>query len=103
MRKFSHPNIISYYGCIKDEEKKEASIFMELMPHSLLSAYKNFGPMHEKVVRRHTIQILNALNYLHNHENRIIHGDLKAANILYDGSQIKLTDFGESRVLKGKN
>ena len=39
------------------------------------------------------------MNYLHNHENHIIHGDIKAANILYDGSVIKLTDFGESRVL----
>ena len=44
-------------------------------------------------------QILLALDYLHNHENRIIHGDIKAANILYDGNVIKLTDFGESRVL----
>ena len=25
---------------------------------------------------------------------------MKAANILYDGSHIKLTDFGESRILK---
>ena len=40
-----------------------------------------------------------ALDYLHNHENHIIHGDIKAANILYDGNVIKLTDFGESRVL----
>ena len=86
MRKLVHPNIISYYGCIKDEENKEASIFMELMPHSLLTAYKNFGPLHEKVIRRHARQILEALNYLHNHENRVIHGDLKAANILSDGS-----------------
>ena len=73
---------------------------MELMPHSLLTAYKEMGPMHEKVIRRYTIQILKALKYLHEHENRIIHGDLKAANILYDGSRVKLTDFGESRVLR---
>ena len=35
LRKFSHKNIISYYGCYTDKEKNEASIFMELMPHSL--------------------------------------------------------------------
>ena len=36
---------------------------------------------------------------MHLHEQKIIHGDLKAANVLYDGHQIKLTDFGDSRVM----
>jgi serine/threonine protein kinase len=42
---------------------------------------------------------LSALCYLHGHEKRIIHGDLKAANILFDGRKIKLTDFGDSRLM----
>lgn len=36
---------------------------------------------------------------MHTHEKKIIHGDLKAGNILYDGKTIKLTDFGDSRIL----
>ena len=55
--------------------------------------------MNENILRKHTKQILLALNYLHSHEKRIIHGDLKAANILFDGKNIKLTDFGDSRIL----
>ena len=69
------------------------------MPHSLQSQYRNFGPLHEKVIKRHTKQILEALCYLHNHDLRIIHGDLKAANILSDAGCTKLTDFGDSRKL----
>ena len=45
---------------------------------------------------------MSALEYLHTHERRIVHGDLKAANILFDGKQIKLTDFGDSRILGSK-
>lgn len=72
---------------------------MELMPHSLVSSYRQFGPMNEIMLRRHTQQILSALEYLHSHERKIIHGDLKAANILFDGRNVKLTDFGDSRIL----
>ena len=55
--------------------------------------------MNENILRRHTSQILSALQYLHNHENKIIHGDLKAANILFDGRVVKLTDFGDARIM----
>ena len=55
--------------------------------------------MNEILLRKHTTQILSALNYLHTHEKKIIHGDLKAANILFDGQNAKLTDFGDSRIM----
>lgn len=55
--------------------------------------------MNENILRRHTKQILQALHYLHTHENKIIHGDLKAANVLFDGRTVKLTDFGDSRIM----
>ena len=76
---------MSYFGCVLDESASEASIYMELMPHSLVSI-RAFGPMNENVLRRHTKQIF-------------IHGDLKAANLLFDGKNVKLTDFGDSRIL----
>jgi serine/threonine protein kinase len=46
------------------------------------------------MVKSFTKQILNALVCIH--ENFIIHGDLKAANILFNGYEIKISDFGES-------
>ena len=100
LRTLKHRHIVQYYGCLINEKEKEASIFMELMPHSLQTQYRNFGPLHERVIKRHTKQILDALHYLHNHELRIIHGDLKAANILTDAGCTKLTDFGDSRKLE---
>jgi serine/threonine protein kinase len=56
--------------------------------------YRDFGPFNEVMVKKIARQILKALKFTH--EKNIIHGDLKAANVLFDGNQIKLSDFGES-------
>jgi polo-like kinase 1 len=49
--------------------------------------------LHELEVKCYTMQIINALKYLHSH--RIIHRDLKLGNLfLNDKMQIKLGDFG---------
>lgn len=99
LKTLDHPNIVKYYGCVTHVAEREASIFMELMPHSLATSYCQFGPLAEPVLRRYISQILSALCYLHSHERRIIHGDLKAANLLYDGRHVKLTDFGDAHLL----
>jgi len=100
LRTLKHKHIVQYYGCVVDKAKREASIFMELMPDSLQTKYRKFGPLHENIIKRHTKQILEALIYLHNIEPRIVHGDLKAANILSDATVTKLTDFGDSRKME---
>jgi fused-like protein len=46
----------------------------------------------EERVRNYGRQILAAMLYLHEH--RVIHRDLKPQNILLQGEQIKLCDFG---------
>jgi serine/threonine protein kinase len=40
LKSLVHPNIVNYFGCVIDESNSEASIFMELMPHSLVSSYR---------------------------------------------------------------
>lgn len=39
----------------------------------------------EKLVREYTRQVLTGLCYLH--ENRVVHGDLKGANVLVDDAR----------------
>ena len=55
----------------------------------------------EKLLKRILLNVLEGLNYLH--ENEIIHGDIKSANILIDEENdefvFKLTDFGTSKNL----
>lgn len=47
LKTIEHPNIVKYYGVVESTDQTEASIFMELMPHSLQTSYENFGPMNE--------------------------------------------------------
>jgi len=54
LKTINHDNIVKYYGFTDSDDQKTASIFMELMPHSLKTSYDNFGPMNEKILRRHT-------------------------------------------------
>jgi len=50
--------------------------------------------------RRFFLEIANALDYLHNHDEHIpyVHGDLKPQNVLLtEALKVKLADFGASR------
>ena len=52
-----------------------------------------------EVIKRWSLQILEALNYLHTRDPPIIHRDLKCSNIFIDGktSTILIGDLGLSR------
>ena len=100
LKSLKHENIVKYYGYHCSVQTRELNIFMEYMPQGSLQAmYQQFGPLNEVIIRKFTHQLLQALKYCHSHENKVIHGDIKAANILYDGKRVKLSDFGDSRFM----
>ncbi|XP_039174116.1 mitogen-activated protein kinase kinase kinase 1-like isoform X2 [Eucalyptus grandis] len=88
---FEHENIVQYIGTDKDNEK--LYIFLEIMTKgSLATLYRNHSLI-ESQVSAYTRQILNGLKYLH--DKKVIHRDIKCANILVDASgSVKLADFG---------
>ncbi len=58
-------------------------------------ALTRFLPLKENAARKFTRQVLEGLEYLHSH--RIVHRDIKCANILRDtNGNVKLADFGIS-------
>ena len=44
------------------------------------------------------LQVLSGLRHLHGRKEPIIHYDLKPANILFHEGEVRLSDFGLSKV-----
>lgn len=82
LRGLDHPNIVRYLRTERCDDT--LNIFLEYVPGgSIASLIDKFGPLTENVVRKYTQQILKGLEYLH--QRKIMHRDIKGANILVDG------------------
>ncbi|KAL0393145.1 UNVERIFIED_CONTAM: Mitogen-activated protein kinase kinase kinase NPK1 [Sesamum radiatum] len=95
LKNLSHPNIVRYLGTAREEDS--LNILLEFVPGgSISSLLGKFGSFPESVIRMYTKQLLIGLEYLH--KNKIMHRDIKGANILVDNKAcIKLADFGASK------
>ncbi|GMI64518.1 NPK1-related protein kinase 3 [Hibiscus trionum] len=95
LQNLSHPNIVRYLGTAREDDS--LNILLEFVPGgSISSLLGKFGSFPESVIRMYTKQLLLGLQYLH--KNRIVHRDIKGANILVDNKGcIKLADFGASK------
>ena len=96
-RRLRHDHIVSYLGAAKAEKEGVMYIFLEYISGGCIaSMLRRFGRFNEELVRLYVREILLGLEYLH--REKIIHRDLKGANILItrDGT-VKLADFGASK------
>eukprot|EP00928_Gymnodinium_smaydae_P022667 TRINITY_DN18968_c0_g1_i1.p1 TRINITY_DN18968_c0_g1~~TRINITY_DN18968_c0_g1_i1.p1 ORF type:complete len:399 (+),score=84.76 TRINITY_DN18968_c0_g1_i1:68-1198(+) len=102
LKRLKHPRIVRYHGCIRHdaEEDQALLIFLEFMPSgSIKAVLDKFGPYGLGLARKYTKQILEGLEFLHS--ERIVHRDVKGANILIDAQgDAKLADFGASGELE---
>jgi serine/threonine protein kinase len=103
LRSLRHPNIIHLIDSFV-RSRSEFVIVLEYADAQDLQRYTDSNPnIPERTVVRIFIQIILALAYLHSPSVRVIHRDLKAANIfLFKNRLVKLGDFGISRELRGE-
>ena len=105
MAKVRHPNLLLFMAAVLDSPSNTPIIITEMMDTSLRQACQN-----AQLTNIHTkLSILRdvaaALNYLHLHQNPIIHRDVSSANVLLlalhnNKWRGKLSDFGSANLLK---
>lgn len=102
LKRLRHKRIVRYHGCVRQDTEDDPAllIFLEFMPSgSIKGVLTKFGPYGLRLVRKYTRQILEGLDFLHS--EKIIHRDVKGANILIDAhGDAKLADFGASKELE---
>ena len=100
----SHKNIIGYKDAFFDKKSKTLNVVMEFANDGDISSKIKYNLKHdlffkEEIIWDYLIQILEGLNYLH--EKKIIHRDLKSANIfLMKDRTIKIGDLNVSKINK---
>ena len=91
----SHPNVVTMFDVI--EESGHAYIVMELVDApSLSEILHEKGPVSPEVAARIGLGILGALEAAH--AAGIVHRDVKPSNVMVDGTNVKLADFGIATV-----
>ncbi len=98
LSKLQHPNIVMLYDYIEDESG--VYLVTEYAAGQPLDLYiqQTSGPISEHKTQQLFLQVLEGVAYAH-HMN-IIHRDLKPANIIIsEEGQVKLLDFGMTKIL----
>jgi len=100
----NHPNIVGYKEAFYEEDSRTLNIVMEFADDGDLETkiqknVKSKNLFGEKEIWNCLCQILQGLKYLH--ENKIMHRDLKCANIfLMKNGCVKLGDLNVSKIVK---
>jgi len=92
-RRLRHPHILEFYGAAPLSDPPFFLCALKMNGNALMFLQKNPQADRRKLLHDASLGLL----YLHSHS--IIHGDLKAANILIDeNGQACLSDFGLSKI-----
>lgn len=98
-RELNHPRIVKHYDTLEIDTNCFCTV-LEYCPgedlHHYLKKHKNLTEKESKSLLQ---QIFSGLKYMNEQQERIIHFDLKPHNILLNNGEVKITDFGLSKIM----
>ncbi|KAG8720980.1 hypothetical protein FRC09_008655 [Ceratobasidium sp. 395] len=95
-RQLKHPNVLEFYGICYSELTPFAITGSE--NHGNIFRYLERQPEGDRVEL--LTQVALGLNYIHTFEPTVVHGDLRAANVLVSASgQALITGFGINQII----
>lgn len=102
LKSLNHPNIVKLFDFFEDDSSYY--FVQELCEHGTVAQYiMEYGSSEGPEIKRIFLQLISAINYLHEVAN-IIHCDIKAENVLLDyNNNVKLADFGLAYDQKNKD
>lgn len=96
----SHPRVVRLFDVFVLDESSFCTILEYCDDGDLDSRLKERNKLSEKETRCIVAQIVEGLTYLNRLDHPIIHYDLKPGNILFHQGEVKITDFGLSKIVE---
>jgi len=95
-----HPKVVRLYDVFEIDNNSFCTV-LEYCDGGDLDGYlKSQKLLPEREARCITSQIFSGLKYLNEQKRNIIHYDLKPGNILFCNGEVKITDFGLSKIME---
>lgn len=100
LKSLHHTYLPQVYDFVEDNG--EIYTVIDFIDGKNLKDYQNGKPLPAKEVKRISLQLCDAVNYLHTRETPVIHSDIKPSNIMIrDNGDICLIDFNISLIFNG--
>lgn len=98
-RQLSHPNIFPFLGVCDHLFDKRPCMVSPWSYHGNVMEFLEKNPNHDRL--KLLLDVATGLAYLHGPNRKLVHGDLKGANILIDSDlRACITDFGISNFME---
>jgi tousled-like kinase len=95
-----HPRIVSLFDVFEIDDHTFCTVLDYCGEACDLDTYLKMNRyVSERECKSIIAQVLSALLYLNSQPKRIIHYDLKPGNILYTNGEVRITDFGLSKIM----
>mmetsp|Transcript_38956 Transcript_38956/g.111139 ORF Transcript_38956/g.111139 Transcript_38956/m.111139 type:complete len:638 (+) Transcript_38956:91-2004(+) len=95
----NHPRVVTLQDCFPISTRAFGTVLQLCEGETLDEHMRRHGALPEREARGIVIQVLSGLRYMNTNGRKIIHYDLKPGNLFFHCGEVKIADFGLSKVV----